>query len=229
VLVAKRLLAVMRTSAVKGVLRVFAGTTTEISIRRLVPVQCTVLLKGVPCHLNEENVQMEALLTLDIGRAIPPELGKTKRELLTDDRDGLPLAEDLAAGVGRRSGRTVTMRRPGLAGPGFSAAKDVECPVEETKPIGMTRKVPTSVVLADALFVSETLPYSETPNSAQTAIATEASRFTARHSLRGTETRPSPLKNIGDSRRDDRTNQPFSALRWSRVLATLDATRLVGP
>jgi hypothetical protein len=112
VLVPKRLLAVMRTSAVKGVLRVFDGTNTEISTRRLVPVQCTVLLKGVPCHLNEENVQAVALLTLAIGRAIPPELGKAEGELLTDDRDGLPLAEGLAAGVGRRSGRTVTMRRP---------------------------------------------------------------------------------------------------------------------
>jgi len=228
VLVAKRLLAVMRTSAVKGVLRVFAGTNTEISTRRLVPVQRTVLLKGVPCHLNEENVQMVAWLTLAIGRAIPPQLGKAEGELLADDRDGLSLGEDLAAGAGRRSGRTVTMRRPAPAGPGFSAAKGVECPVEETKPNGMTRKAPTSVVLADTLFVSETLPYSETPISAQTAIATDASRFTARHSLRGTETRPSPLKNIGASCRAVRSGQRFSTLRWSRVLATLVATRLVG-
>jgi hypothetical protein len=229
VLIAKRLLAVMRTSAVKGVLRIFAGTTTEISTRRLVPVQCTVLLKGVPCHLNEENVQMVALLTFAIGRAIPPELGKAEGELLTDIRDSLPLGEDLAAGVGRRSGRTVTMRRPGLAGPGFSSAKSVECPVETTKPDGMTRKVPTSVVLAGTLFVSETPPHSETPNSAQTAIATDTSRFIARDSLRGTETRSSQLKNIGASRRAARSDQRFSALRCSRVLATLVATRLVGP
>jgi hypothetical protein len=229
VLVAKRLLAVMRTSAVKGVLRVFAGTNTEISTRRLVPVQCTVLLKGVPCHLDDENVQMEALLTLAMGRAIPPELGKAEGELLTDDRDGLPLAVDLAAGVGRRSGRTVITRRPALAGPGFSAAEGVECPVETTKPNGMTRKAPTSVVLADTLFVSETLPHSEALNSAQTAIATDANRFIARDSLRGTETRSFPLENIGDCCRDVGTNQWFSALRWSRVLATLVATRLVGP
>jgi hypothetical protein len=121
------------------------------------------------------------------------------------------------------------MRRPALAGPGFSAAKGVECPVETTKPNGMTRKAPTSVVLAATLFVSETLPHSETPNSAQTAIATDARRFIARDSLRGTETRPSPLKNIGDSRRDVGSNQRFSTLQWSRVLAALVATRLVGP
>jgi hypothetical protein len=228
-LVPKRLLAVMRTSAVKGVLRVFAGTNTEILTRRLVPVQCTVFLKGVPCHLNEENVQMVALFTLAIGRAIPPELGRAEGELLTDDRAGLRLAEDLAAGVGRRSGRTVTMRCPVLAGPGFSAAKDVECPVEKTKPRGMTRKIPTGMVRADALFISETPPYREAPNSVQTAIVTDPSRFIARDSQRGTDTRPSPLENIGSSCRDVRSNQRFSTLRWNRVLATLVATRLVGP
>jgi hypothetical protein len=186
-------------------------------------------LKGVPCHLNEENVQLVALLTLAIGRAIPPELGKAEGELLTDDRDGSPLAEDLAAGVGRRSGSTVTMRRPALAGPGFSVANGVECPAETTKPNGMTREVLTGMVRADALFISETPPYSETPNSVQTAIVTDASRFIARDPLRRTETRPSPLENIGDSCRDVRSNQRFSTLRWSRVLATLVAARLVGP
>ena len=121
------------------------------------------------------------------------------------------------------------MRRPALADPGFSATKDVECPVEKSKANGMTRKVPTSVVLADALFVRATLPHSETPNSVQTAIVADASRFITRDFLRGTETRPCPLKNIGDSCRDVRSNQRFSTLRWSRVLATLVATRLAGP
>jgi hypothetical protein len=170
-------------------------------------------LKGVPCHLNEENVQMVALLTLAIGRAIPPELGKAEAELLTDDRDGLPLAEDLAEGVGRRSGRTVTMRRPALAGPGFSAVKGGECPVETTKPNGKTRKVPTGMVRANALFISETPPYSEAPISVQTAIVTDPSRFIARDSQRETGTRPSPLKNIGDFHREDGTNQRFSIVR----------------
>jgi hypothetical protein len=85
------------------------------------------------------------------------------------------------------------------------------------------------MVRADALFISETPPYSEAPNSVQTAIVTDPSRFIARDAQWGTETRPSSLENIGGSGRDVRSNQRFSALRWSRVLATLVATRLVGP